>query len=162
MASPSFNEEDPWGAVDPSLVTAGGWSTLVYSALRHHALCDCCSELVCGCLCEQTTLHYEMKLAEKWSEKAAGAYRAWFDTHRRPQIEAEDAEWARQQRRDHRRWRRYHRRRRRSSYRWFGEPAGRTSDKGLPSGGGTGGTPSVPDTGPEPPYNPEDDGVWGG
>ena len=116
MASTTNDEEVGWGLIDASQATVGGWSTLVFEALQQHALCACCCEMNVGCLCEDTALYYEMQLAQRAYEKAKNAYWSWFDVHRRPQIDAENAEWEREQRREQRRWKQFHNRRRRAFY----------------------------------------------
>ena len=48
----------------------------------------------------------ELRVAERSHWMARIEYRRWFDVHRRPQIEVEDAQWRRRQRTARRRWRR--------------------------------------------------------
>ena len=116
MASTINDEEVGWGLIDAALVTVGGWSTLVFEAAQQHALCECCREMNIGCLCEETALYYDMHLAGHAYEKAKNAYATWFDIHRRPQIELEDAVWELRKRREQRRWRQFHSRRMRAFY----------------------------------------------
>ena len=102
--------------IDASLVTGGGWSTMVFEVTQQHALCDCCRELNIGCLCEETTLYYDMQLAQQAYQKARNEYWAWFDEHRRPAIDLDDAVHELRQRREQRRWRQFHNRRMRAFY----------------------------------------------
>ena len=89
---------------------------MVFEVAQHHALCECCRELNEGCLCEETALYCQMHLAGQTYQKAENEYWKWFDTHRRPQIELEDAIWDLRKRREHRRWRQCHNRRMRAFY----------------------------------------------
>ena len=116
MASSTNDEEFGWGLIDAADFTVGGWSTLVFEAAQHHALCECCLELNIGCLCEETMLYYQMHLAQQAYQKARKEYWAWFDEHRRPAIEFEDAVWDLRKRREQRRWRQFHGRRMRAFY----------------------------------------------